>query len=54
MSWLMKLSRVNNTIKPMIGVTSRNSSHFTYVPDAPMENMGKFKKSRENTLAKAI
>jgi hypothetical protein len=20
---------------------SRNASHFTYVPDAPMENMGK-------------
>ena len=37
----MKLSRVNNSVKPLLSVTARNSSHFTYVPDAPMENMGK-------------
>ena len=37
----MKLSRVNNSVKPLLSVTARNSSHFTYVTDAPMENMGK-------------
>ena len=40
MSCLMKLNRVSSTVKPLLSVTARNSSHFTYVPDAPMENMG--------------
>ena len=46
MNSLMKLSRI---ARPNLAglnqlLSSRNSSHFTYVPDAPMENMGEMEK----------
>ena len=38
----MKLSRLGQqNVSPLCSLMSRNASHFTYVPDAPMENMGK-------------
>merc|ERR1712012_210621 len=51
MSCLMKLNRVNNSVKPLLSVTVRNSSHFTYAPDPPVENMGETEKM---TLLAAI
>ena len=45
----MKLSRLGQrNVSPLCSLMSRNASHFTYVPDAPMENMGKsfFSKSQ--------
>ena len=42
MNHLMKLSRLGTQrATPLCSLMSRNASHFTYVPDAPMENMGK-------------
>ena len=42
MNHLMKLSRLGKPrATPLCSLMSRNASHFTYVPDAPMENMGK-------------
>ena len=42
MNHLMKLSRLGTAnVKPLCSLMSRNASHFTYVPDTPMENMGK-------------
>ena len=42
MNHLMKLSRLGKPrATPLSSLMSRNASHFTYVPDAPMENMGK-------------
>ena len=42
MNHLMKLSRLGKPkVLPLCSLMSRNASHFTYVPDAPMENMGK-------------
>jgi len=45
MNYLMKLSRLGQrNISPLCSLMSRNASHFTYVPDAPMENMGEMEK----------
>ena len=39
---LVKISRLGRQIQPQFSVLLRNSSHFTYVPDAPVQDMGKF------------
>lgn len=46
MNSILKLSRIAQCLpKQSCSVLSvRNSSHFTYVPDAPMENMGEMEK----------
>merc|ERR1712203_825764 len=52
MNHLMKLSRLGKpNVKPICSLLSRSASHFTYVPDAPMENMGEMEKM---TLLAAI
>jgi len=52
MNHLMKLSRLGKPrATPLCSLMSRNASHFTYVPDAPMENMGEMEKM---TLLAAI
>ena len=38
---LVKISRLGRQIQPQCSVLLRNSSHFTYVPDAPVQDMGK-------------
>jgi len=41
----MKLSRLGQrNVSPLCSLMSRNASHFTYAPDAPMENMGEMEK----------
>ena len=39
---LVKISRLGRQIQPQFSVLLRYSSHFTYVPDAPVQDMGKF------------
>jgi len=48
---LVKISRLGRQIQPQCSVLLRNSSHFTYVPDAPVQDMGETEKM---TLLQAI
>jgi len=48
---LVKISRLGRQIQPQFSVLLRNSSHFTYVPDAPVQDMGETEKM---TLLQAI
>ena len=38
---LVKVSRLGRPIQAHVSIMVRNSSHFTYVADPPVENMGK-------------
>ena len=42
----VKVSRLRRPIQE-ISIMVRNSSHFTYAPDPPVENMGKVYKNEE-------
>ena len=46
----VKVSRLRRPIQE-ISIMIRNSSHFTYAPDPPVENMGK---TRDKNIQKIL